>query len=142
MGMSTSSTQLVFFIAAMVIASGLVGLFAEIVSSISDGVRIRGDTFYDNLMSDITIVNDPYNMDDDPVVIFVKNTGKVQLASTADVLIDNQPFLNNTVSVLGGGGWQPGSILRIEIATELASGEHTVKVIVENGVTDRFTFRM
>jgi len=140
--MSTSSTQLLFFIAAMVIASGLVGLFAEVVSSISDGVRIRGDAFYDTMMADITIINDPTSMDNDPVNIYIKNTGKVKLPTSVDVLIDNQPYTNNTITLLEGTEWEPGSVLKIEIDADLAAGEHTVKIIAENGISDRFTYRL
>jgi flagellar protein FlaG len=142
MGMSTSSTQLLFFIAAMVVASGLVGLFAEVVSSISDGVRIRGDDMYDTLMTDITVINDPRNIQNDPLTIYVKNTGKVKLASDVDVLIDNQPYLNNTLSVLSGTDWEPGSVLMVAIDVNLTAGEHTIKVVVSSGISDRFTFRI
>lgn len=143
MGMSTSSTQLVFFIATMVIASGLVGLFAETIMSISDGVSTRGDVVYDTLMTDITIINDPGNMPNDPLEVFVLNSGKIKLASTADILVDNELMtegVNNTI--VGGGDWEPGEIMKMEVNVTLASGEHTVKVIVANGLSDRFTFRI
>jgi flagellar protein FlaG len=142
--MSTSSTQLVFFIAAMVIASGLVGLFAETITSMTDGVRTRGDMVYDVMLTDITIVNDPNNMNNDPVDIYLKNTGKLKLPTTVDVLLDNEPMLdsNMTISVVGGGDWEPGELLEISIDTSLAAGEHSVKVIVENGASDRFSFRL
>lgn len=144
MGMSTSSTQLVFFIAAMIIASGLVGLFAETVSSMSDGVRDRGDVVYERLLTDITIVSDPNNMPNDPVIVYVKNTGKVMLSTDVDLLLDNEPKTgsNLTISVVGGGDWEPGELLKMSVVANLASGEHTVKVIADNGVSDRFTFRI
>ncbi|OYT45992.1 flagellar protein G [Thermoplasmatales archaeon ex4484_6] len=144
MGMSTSSTQLVFFIAAMVIASGLVGLFAETITSMTDGVRSRGDMVYDKLLTDITIVNDPYNMGNDPVTIYVKNTGKLSLATTVDVLVDNGPVSsdNTTISVVGGGDWDPGDLLSIVLDINLSDGEHTIKIVVNNGVSDRFSFRI
>ncbi|MEA3557953.1 MAG: flagellar protein G [Candidatus Thermoplasmatota archaeon] len=143
MGMSTSSTQLVFFIAAMVIASGLVGLFAETVTSMSDGVNSRGDMVYDQLMADITIINDPYNIPNNPVLIYVKNTGRVKIASTVDALVDNEPKISGVnLTVLEGGDWDPGKILKIDVDVNLAAGEHTVKVIIENGQSDRITFRL
>ena len=143
MGMSTSSTQLVFFIAAMVLASSLVALFAETISSMSDGVKTRGDDVYDKLMTDITIINDPNFMDNDPVIVYVKNTGQVKLSTVVDVLLDNQPQISNLNStVMDGDEWDPGNILKVEIDTSLSSGEHTVKVISSNGESDLLSFRL
>jgi flagellar protein FlaG len=143
MGMSTSSTQLIFFIATMVIASGLVGLFAETIMSISDGVSTRGDVVYDTLMTDITIINDEHNMPNDPLDVYVMNTGKVKLATQADILVDNEMKTSGVnITVLDAEYWEPGEVLRIRVNVTLSEGEHTVKVIVPNGLSDRFTFRI
>src|SRR5207248_4647944 len=75
MGADTTSTQLIFFIAATVIATATAGILSGVVIDLSGKASIKGKAFGDELQSEIQIVNDPSKLANNPVLYYVKNTG-------------------------------------------------------------------
>jgi len=145
MGMSTATSQLVFFIAAMIVASAVVGVMAKGVFQVTDGIDGKSKLVDEQLNTDILIINDPNNVPNNPVKIYAKNTGSTTLnEELITVQIDGNASLTYTTSVSGGTGsyWSPSSLLIITISMNLSSGDHTVIVTTENGVSDTFEFRV
>jgi len=143
MGMSASSTQLIFFIAALVVASAVVGTVAKGVMDITNGIGEKGDLIDKQLKTDITIINDPENVPNNPVKIYVKNIGSVTLnQSMVSIILNGTAETSFTTSVSGGTGsyWSPSSTLTITISTTLPSGDYTVIITTENGVKDSLDF--
>ncbi|HDP96566.1 MAG TPA: flagellar protein G [Euryarchaeota archaeon] len=143
MGMSASSTQLIFFIAALVVASAVVGTVAKGVMDITNGIDEKGDLIDKQLKTDITIINDPENVPNNPVKIYVKNIGSVTLnQSMVSIILNGTAETSFTTSVSGGTGsyWSPSSTLTITISTTLPSGDYTVIITTENGVKDSLDF--
>ncbi|NIW84040.1 MAG: flagellar protein G, partial [Thermoplasmata archaeon] len=62
---ATGATHLIFFIAAMVIASALVGGFYVVIDNLNDGMVARSDAEQKSIRSRVEIINDlvamPYN---------------------------------------------------------------------------------
>jgi flagellar protein FlaG len=143
-----SIAQLIFFIGAIVIAVGVIGVLTVNVQSITASYSINSKTLADQLKTDITIINDPAAI---PYVgtnysFFVKNTGKNTLDnSSVNMFIDgNYTNVTNKMTIMDGGSiWYPTYVLRLNYTTTtaLTSGDHTVRVVAGNGVFDTMPFR-
>ncbi len=142
-------TQLIFFIGAVIIAVGVIGVVTTNVHSITASYGMSSKTLADQLKTDITIINDPAAI---PYAgtnysFFVKNTGKNTLDnSSVNMFIDgNYVNVTGKMTIMDGGSlWYPTYVLRLNYtkATPLSSGDHTVRVVAGNGVFDTMPFRI
>ena len=142
-------TQLIFFIGAIVIAVGVIGVVTTNVHSITASYGMSSKTLADQLKTDITIINDPAAI---PYVgtnysFFVKNTGKNTLDnSSVNMFIDgNYVNVTDKMNIMDGGSiWYPTYVLRLNYttATQFTAGDHTVRVVAGNGVFDTMPFRI
>ena len=146
-------TQMIFFIGAVVIATGVIGVLTVNVHSITASYGMSSQTLADQLKSDITIINDPaavpYDSAGDNYSFFIKNTGKNTLYPTSvNMFIDgnyynfsrNWTIMDNKSS----SNWYPAQVLRINYSlnTSFPPGDHTVRVVAGNGVFDTLPFRI
>jgi flagellar protein FlaG len=145
---------MILFIASMLIAASVAGVFTTSVDRLSGAIDDQGLQVSDDVRTDIEIISDNgtgacvYNCDDTGnLTLLVKNTGSRQLSAQPDqidVLIDGQftPASDKTVTVLGESDtWDRGVVVRINVsAPGLSSGDHRAKVIV-NGDEEVFKFR-
>lgn len=142
-------THLIFFIGAIVIAVGVIGVVTTNVQSITASYGMNSKTLADQLKTDITIINDPAAI---PYVsnnysFYVKNTGKNTLDnSSVNMFVDgNYTNVTNKMTIMDGGSiWYPTYVLRLNYtpATQFTSGtDHTVRVVTGNGVFDTLPFR-
>ncbi len=144
-----SITHLLFFIAAIVIAVGVIGVVTTNVQSITASYGMGSKSLADQLKTDITIINDPAAIpfSNNNYSFFVKNTGKSILdPSTVNMFVDGNYTNNLTYSIMEGGTfWSPTYVLRLNYSTlknpSLSSGDHTVRVVAGNGVFDTMAFR-
>jgi len=140
MGMSTSATHIIFFIASVVIAASFVGVAATAILDISDGIEDRGDMISKQLSADFEVINDPEMVSNNPVVLYLKNTGKVPLSTQhITVLIDGSSVDDFTVS---SETWMPGETITLTININLATGEHVAKIILDDGLSTTFHFEV
>ena len=138
MGMSTSATHIIFFIASVVIAASFVGVAATAILDISDSIEDRGDMISKQLSADFEVINDPELVSNNPVVLYLKNTGKVPLSTQhITVLIDGSSVDDFTVS---SETWMPGETITLTININLATGEHVAKIILDDGLSTTFHF--
>lgn len=147
MGADTTSTQLIFFIAATVVATAAAGIMAGIVTDLTGKAEIRGKAFGDSIASEITIINDPNSIVTSPDTLFyVKNTGNTELDwGNMTVILDGQILTSPTISfslLSGETTFRPGAIVQVTRAGSVASGDHDLKVVMENGVSDTLRFRI
>jgi flagellar protein FlaG len=145
-------TQMIFFIGAVVIATGVIGVLTVNVHTITASYGMSSQTLADQLKTDITIINDPANISYDSIgdnySFFIKNTGKNTLyPTTVNMFIDgnyynfsrNWTIMDNKSSSI----WYPTQVLRLNYSsTGLQSGDHTVRVVAGNGVFDILPFRI
>lgn len=152
---SVSISHMILFIASMVIAASVAGVFTSSVNDLSNAIADQGLEVSDNVRTDIEIISDNgtgacvYNCSGNGnVTLLVKNTGTRQLPARGtliDVLVNNQ-FQSSSdvnVTVLGDDElWQPNGVVRIEISEPgLGSGDHRAKVIL-SGAEEVFEFRI
>ena len=142
MGLSTSTTHIIFFIASVVIAGGFIGVAASVILNISNGIQDRGDMISKQLSEDFKIINDPERMTNNPVILYLKNTGKIALSvQHITVLVDG---LSSDYTIDGGSNitWNPGTTITLSVDVNLSQGSHVVKVILEDGLSKTFTFEV
>jgi len=145
MGASGASTQLIFFVSAIIVASVVVAVAANSVYGITNGIDQKSDSVEKELLTEIVIINDPDAVPNNPVKIYVKNVGKTVLNQNyITVMLDGVFEENITLSLSGNTSayWDPSSVLTISIAENLGTGDHTATVTTENGVSDKLSFRI
>ncbi len=141
-------THLIFFIGAVVIAVGVIGVVTTNVQSITASYGMSSKTLADQLKTDIAIINDPAAIpySSGNYSFFVKNTGKSTLDPTSVNMFVDGKYLNtsrNWTVMDGGNLWYPTYVLRLNYTTSqfTAGTDHSVRVVASNGVFDTMPFR-
>ncbi len=144
----TSVSHLIFFIASVFIAMSVVGVMTVNVSSITSAYTVNSRVFSEQLRTDITIINDPEVIPSSSgnYTFYVKNTGRVELdPNYISVFIDGG-YVNVSGNVTvkeGGDVWRTGYVIGINVSTSLvSSGDHRLRVVTENGVSDTMSFKI
>lgn len=159
-----ATTHLIFFIGAVVIATGVVMVASTNVHSITASYGANSKTLSDQLQTDITIINDPAMIpcDANNCSFYVKNTGKNILNPTAVNMFVNGTYVNLTnrftsypfdrcaimdqnISCLSNSSWYPTQVIRLNASATLlpAAGSgisSSVRVVAGNGVFDTMPF--
>ena len=149
MGASSSTTELLFFVGAIIVATTIVGVLAGGITSISTGIKERSNSISEKMKSDIAIVNDPSEVPNDPVKIYVKNTGvSIMDQNYLSVVLDGEMVIDfnitflNTSSYINDSAWGPGEVLEIEVVRVLTAGRHSALVTMKGDVSDRIDFNI
>jgi len=147
MGFSLTGAHVVFFIAAIIVSGAVSGIFIGITLNVSTSLTERGERLQEQLDTDFAIINDPDNIpsEDLDYVFYFKNIGSREIASSNDtfqVFIDGDivayakyNFSNDTL--------QPSEYTKLYIAqSEIAEGDHTLRIVGPQAVEDEFTFEI
>jgi len=151
---SVSVSHMILFIASMLVAASVAGVFTSSVDRLSGAIDDQGLQVSDNVRTDIEIISDGgdgacvYDCDGNgDLVLLVKNTGTATLPAENDqleVIVNGtyQPASTTTVEVLDGADrWRRGDVVRVTVGDlNLGSGDHRAKVVV-NGDEEVFEFR-
>ena len=145
---SVSTSHLILFIASLVVAASVAGTFTNEIQRLSGALGDRGLDVSNQIRTDVEVISDAeagnvYNETENQTTVLVKNTGSQNLEGDPDqidVILDGRYQTNVTVSVVGGGGWRVGNVARVGINRSLSSGDHRVKIIV-NEDEEVFEFR-
>jgi flagellar protein FlaG len=147
---SVSVSHLILFIASMMIAASVAGVFTSSIGQLSGALSEQGLDVSSDVRTDIEVISDSgsdaiYNATSETITLYVKNTGTERLAAEPgqlDVLVDGQFVTDYTVARADGtGAWQPGSVVRVDIAQSLSTGDHRVQLTVNND-EEVFEFRL
>ncbi|MBN2066574.1 MAG: flagellar protein G [Candidatus Thermoplasmatota archaeon] len=147
MGFSLTGTHVIFFIASVIVAVTVSGIFMAATNNISTSLSDRGGRIQEQLDTEFTIINDPQNI---PNIsgyyrFYLKNVGRNTLQTTnqtfqlfidGDIIaITNYNFSDETIS--------PGEVTIIYIAnTEASAGDHTLRVVGPQAIDDEFVFSL
>ena len=154
----TAMTHLIFFIAAVIIAMGVVAVVSVNVQNITGATSAGSQTLADQLRTDITIVSDPerilYKTDGDEhmYTFYVKNTGKSSLVAEYVTVILNGALIypeylefEVTGREPGTGTWIPGDVLAVTVIRNEAletDRDHRIRISSENGKSDVMNFKI
>lgn len=146
MGADTTSTHLIFFIAAIVVATGAVGVFGTTIAKLSQQVEVKGDALRGTIATDVSIINDPEDVPTAPTRFYIKNVGTSTLDKDLTTLLVDGEYVEYTATFLDGAtSWKSGDVVEFSVAAAEwtpTAGDHTLRAIVENGVWDDLRFRI
>ena len=145
MGFSLTSTQVVFFIASVIVASAVSGVFIAVTSDITASFSDRGDRVQEQLDVEFKIINDPDNIPSSGsnYQFYFKNIGGIKIPTSNQTF---NVFVDGDIVVVANYGFsatsvQPGDIVTLNIATsEISGGDHTLKIVGPQAIDDIFTF--
>ena len=146
---SVSVSHMIIFIASIVVAAGVAGVFTDSVGQLSDAVSEQGGDIATDVRSDVEIISDSgsdavYNATAERIRLHLKNTGSARLppeADQIDVFVNGRYEVDVQATLIGGGDrWAPGEVVRLDISEALDPGDHRVKIIV-NSDEEVFKFR-
>jgi len=151
MGAETSSTHMIFFIVAMIIAAGVASVIYTNVNAIVDASHASSNTLSQQLRTDVTIINDPVNIpiSSDVYTFYALNTGKSTLTTELVTVLINGVYISEDSiqkSIIYGGNtttWRPEDVLQIDITYPgMPNGDNRINLITENGIYDSFEFNI
>jgi flagellar protein FlaG len=145
-----SVSEMILFIAALVIAASVAGTLTAQVDRVSDSISARSLDVSNEIRADVTIISDSgaqvYDRNGNGnVTLYLRNTGSSDLPDdpqTFDVLFDGAYQEDVYVSVVKGGpGWSRGGVVNVTFSVgSLSAGDHRVKIIVRED-EETFEFR-
>lgn len=150
---SVSASHLILFIASMMIAASVAGVFTNSIGQLSGAISEQGVDVSSEVRTDVEIISDSgsnaiYDSGSDTITLYVKNTGSEDLAADAgqmDIFVNGQFATSVTVSLAeGSGSWSPGTVVEVVITPpqgSTLSGDVRVQLTV-NGDEEVFEFRV
>ncbi|TGC10877.1 flagellin [Methanolobus halotolerans] len=147
----TAVTHMIFFIAAIIIAMGVVTVLSADIQSMVSSSSVSSKLLSEQMRTDITIVNDPsvipYDASGNYYTFYAKNTGRTELVPEfITVLVDGSMIGPGEMDIdLPDGDviWRPGDVLVINVTTDpfpLKAGDHRILVAAENGKSGGMNF--
>lgn len=145
---SVSTSHLILFIASMLVAASVSGVFINGIERLSGAVGDQSIDVSSDIRTDVEIISDQtagniYNEEQEQITVYIKNTGTRRLPPSADamdVLVDGTYQTDVSVTVLDGSDWDVGNVVEARINTTLSTGDHRVLVIV-NGDRETLEFK-
>ncbi len=149
---SVSVSHMILFIASMLIAASVAGVFTTSVDDIADAIEDQGPAVSDQVRTSIDIISDSgsdaiYNETEEEITILVKNTGSSNIVpdtTDIDVLVNGQFVGADDLEfeLLGEGQtWSSSEVIRITVSQSLEPGDHRILINV-NGGEDTIEFRI
>jgi flagellar protein FlaG len=145
MGFSLTGTHVVFFIAAVIIASAASGVFIAVVNDVTTSFSERGDRVKVQLNTEFKIISDPDNIptSGSNYQFYLKNIGGSELSTsneTFHVFIDGELIVTANYS-FADATIQPDETTTLSINTnDISTGDQTLRVVGPQAVEDEFDF--
>lgn len=147
MGFSLTGAHVIFFVAAVIVAGAVSGVFIAITMNVSTSLSYRGDRIQEQLDTDFKIINDPNSIplsgDSNYYIFYLKNIGGKKLETTNETF---QLFIDGQIVATANYNFSDASIQPSEytfsyVAKSLiSSGDRTLRVVGPLAVEDEFTF--
>jgi flagellar protein FlaG len=144
MGFSLTGTHVIFFIAAVIVAGIVSGVFIAETMNITTSLSNRGDRVKEQLDTDFAIINDPNIIPKpgDYYIFYLKNIGGMSLVTTNQTF---QVFIDGEIIGVANYYFSTASIPRegvtdLYIKATVATGDHILRVVGPQAVDEEFTF--
>lgn len=145
MGFSLTGTQVIFFIASIIIASAVSGVFVAVINDVSNSFSERGDRLQEQLDIEFKIINDPDNisLSDNYYQFYLKNIGGRVIATSNETF---NIFLDGEIIITDNYYFSEKSIEPEKVCTmfldsnELSVGYHTLRIVGPHAIEDEFNF--
>jgi len=145
MGFSLTATQVIFFIASVIIASAVSGVFVAVINDVSSSLSDRGDRVQDQLDYEFTLINDPNNIPTSGNFyhFYLKNIGGKQLSTsntTFTIFVDGEIVLTENFNFSDTSIKSEEVTIMYVLNTEISVGDHTLRVVGPQAIDDKFEF--
>jgi flagellar protein FlaG len=145
MGFSLTGTHVVFFIASVIIASAVSGVFITVIDGVMTSFSDRGKIIEENLDTNFIIINDPDNipLSGNFYVFYLKNIGGKKIATTNETF---NVFIDGEIVVTANYNFSDTSIKPEEVTSmlvdnsEISAGDHTIRAVGPQDIVDEFIF--
>ena len=145
MGFSLTGTHVVFFIAAVIIAGGVSGVFLAVVNDVTSSFEQRGKRVQEQLDIEFTIINDPDNIPSSggDYIFYLKNIGTKEIPTSTSTF---NVFIDGEIVVTPNYSFTETSIQSDDVTTlnidqgQISSGDHTLRIVGPQAIDDEFTF--
>ena len=147
MGFSLTGAHIIYFIASIIIASAVSGVFIAVTNNLSTSITGTEERIQDKLDTEFKIINDPDNI---PNVsgnfrFYLKNIGRKELPTTTttiNLFVDGEIILTANYS-FADTSIQVGEVTTISVTTStISSGNHDLRVVGPQAVEDEFEFEI
>ena len=145
MGFSLTGTHVIYFVAAVIIAGAVSGVFVAVIQDVTGSFSEKGDRVQEQLDIEFKIINDPDNIPStvNDYIFYLKNIGVVEIPTTNEtftLFIDgeiiktaNYNFTLDTV--------QPEDTVTLYIdKNDINLGDHKLRIVGLQDIDDEFTF--
>ena len=145
MGFSLTGAHVIFFIATVIVASTVSGVFIAVTLNVSNSFSDKGDRIQEQLDTDFTIINDPDNIPlaSENYTFYLKNIGGKTLTTTTSefqVFIDGE-IIGTTFYSFNRTSLPVSEVAELKIwQSKISSGDRTLRVVGSLAVEDEFTF--
>ena len=145
MGFSLTGTHVIFFIASVIVAGTVSGIFIAVTTNVSTSLSERGDRVQEQLDTEFKIINDPDNIPTsvNDYLFYLKNIGGKRLTTTNETfqLFVDGDIISTANYNFSDDSIQPGEVATIYVAnSEISSGDHTLRIVGPRAIEDEFTF--
>jgi len=147
MGFSLTGAHVIFFVAAVIVAGAVSGVFIAITMDLSTSLSERGERLQEQLDTDFEIINDPNNIPSSNgyYIFYLKNIGKGKIATSNETF---QLFVDGEIITIEnyyfGDDYLPSSnVTEIYVATsKVSSGDKILRVVGPLAIEDEFAFKI
>jgi flagellar protein FlaG len=145
MGFSVTGSHVIFFIASIILAGSVSGVFMAATLNVTLSLSDRGTRIQELIDTDFSIINDNENI---PVsgsyyLFYLKNVGGDKLVTTNQTF---SLFIDGEILTVGNYNFSQLSILPGDITTiyisdsTISPGDHTLRVVGPQAIDDEFQF--
>jgi archaellum component FlaG (FlaF/FlaG flagellin family) len=147
MGFDLTATTVIFFIASVIVASAVSGVFISVSNKIDKSLSEKLDNMKEQIDTEFMIINDNEEI---PIetgyyLFYLKNIGDNDLFTTNEtfqILIDGI-ILSKTSYYFSAEYIQPGEIATINVDTGvIPPGDHNLIVVGAVGIKKEFIFKI
>jgi len=145
MGFSLTGTHVVYFIAAVIIAGTVSGVFVAVIQDVTNSFSERGDRVEDQLDIEFKIINDPENIasSGSNYIFYLKNIGGKEIPTsnqTFNVFIDGEIVKTANFSFSATTVQTEDTVTLYINKNDISSGNHKLRVVGPQAIDDDFTF--
>ena len=146
MGFSLTGSHVIFFIASLIVAGTVSGIFVAVTMDVSKSLNERGGRVQEQLDTDFEIINDPTSIPSYGVsyyIFYLKNIGGRTLITTNETfeLFDNGQIIAKASYYFSPTSCTVSSVTNIYVLqTAIAAGDHKLRVVGPMAIEDEFTF--
>jgi len=145
MGFSLTGTHVVYFVAAVIIAGTVSGVFVAVIQDVTNSFSERGDRVKDQLDIEFKIINDPENipLSGNNYLFYIKNIGAAKISTSNQTfnLFINGEIIQTTNYSFSSTTLETENTVTLYInRNDISSGYQKLRVVGPQAIENEFTF--